>query len=316
MSLPPGFPATAGRAREAAILAAIAPGGAASWTWSPVRSQARGHTAIFQVLTDGIKIGGVRMSGTAAFQQTIADKLGALLQTPRMSDLVWQQAQARIQPQTMAPSSTTAALVQQSALIDRAIARLGPGHEGLVSPTGKPWVISNKMTKDHATLYGWQLSAPIPDVPSYRSSVTPGILVVQPLSNAHAPNYEDYSSLVNLMHRVCVVDGKPADTAATLADPELAWLVSHDGPCPARQPGVPVSPPFEPLPFSQAPLLVATSSGDSMSRPRSILVCPNRPDKNDDPRDHVVDTILQFTSLPLSGMLGAWIASKTGRAPI
>ena len=54
-----------------------APGGSASWTWSPITSQAKGHTAIFQILTDGIKIGGVRMSGSANFAQAVADKLGA-----------------------------------------------------------------------------------------------------------------------------------------------------------------------------------------------------------------------------------------------
>ena len=315
VTLPANFPLHAGHAREQAILAEIAPGGSASWAWSPITSQAKGHTAIFQILTDGIKIGGVRMSGSANFAQAVADKLGALLQTPKINDLAWQQASVRIQPANLyPPDDSTTQLVHESAVIDK----MKGNRTGLTASVGKPWVLSNKMSLARATLYGWQLSSPLPGVPSYKG-VTPGLPVVQPLSTAHVPTYEDYSSLLQLVHRRCVIDGKPADLAQVLRDPELAWLASHDGVCPIRQPGVPVQPPFEmqSLPSSAPSSLVATATGGffRVIRPtsgRSVLVCPSRPDIDDSPKTHVVDIALQFGSLPLASLLGAWIATKAG----
>lgn len=238
MTLPALFPAQDGLARNAAILASIV-AGQASWSWSPITSTANGHTATFAVLTDGLKLGGVRLSGSAGLCQTVADLLGALLQTPRLNDLAWLQADVQIPPATMWPNGTdTASMVKESALIDAAVA----GRSGLVAPTGKPWALGKAMTVSRSLLYGWQSAKPIPGVPLYASPATPGVKVIQPLSNAHEVSYGDYSSLVNLVARPCLVDGVPHDLVDVLSDPELAPLASHEGVIPTRQPGVPVTP--------------------------------------------------------------------------
>jgi hypothetical protein len=323
VNLPPSFPPQPGVAREKAILAALLPGGRASWSWSPIVIHGKDRTIVLQVLADGIKIDGVRMSGSATLAQQVADRLGALLHTPRINDLAWQYG-SRIQPQIVWPTSASiAALVKGSALIDAAIQDLKAvkptgGPIGLVAPVGKPWVLSKAMTPQRATLYGWQLSAPIAGVPSHKSPATPGVMVIQPLSTAHSPAYEDYSSLINLVHRKCVVDGEPADLASVLQDPVLSWLVSHEGPVPVRQPGVPILPPIEDVAAPAIPALVASNVATGFLRVSGIkpsVLCPNRPDKDNLPREHFWDVLLQALSLPLSGMLGVWIAKKTGKTP-
>jgi hypothetical protein len=240
MALPPGFPAKAGPARDKAILDAVR-SGQASWTWSPVTSQRDGHTLVMQVMTDGLKLGGVRLAGSANLCQTIADMLGACLQTARINDLAWQQAKVQIPPGNMWPNDTdTATLVRETDKLDGYIA----GRTGLVAPVGKPWVLSKSMSAKRATLYGWQSATPIAGIPLYKSPATPGVQVIQPLSAAHDLNFCDYSSLANLVARQCTLDGQPDDLARILQDPSVAQLASHEGVIPVRQPGASVGQPL------------------------------------------------------------------------
>ena len=232
------FPQKAGPARDRAILDGVKNGAELDVTWIPLAMTANGHTAVFQVTADGVKLSGVRVSGSARLCQQIADLLGACLQTPKLNDACYLQAAVRIPvlPLPPPPPTTTQGMVAESAAIDRAVG----GRPGLVAPVGKPWVLSSKMTASRATLYGWQTDTPPPGVTLYPSPATPGVHVVQPLSTAHDPSYADYSSLACLVRRACVVDGNKADVRVVLGDPALSALLSHEGPVPARQPGVPV----------------------------------------------------------------------------
>ena len=151
--LPAGFPTSAGPARDAAILAA-ARGGQLEVSWSPVATAFNDHTATFQVTADGVKLGGVRLAGSANLCQQVADILGASLATPRLLDEAWLQAGLQIPPQIVAPNtSDTSAMVKHSALVDAAGSLTS---SGLVMPVGKPWVLGKGISETRAALYGWQ----------------------------------------------------------------------------------------------------------------------------------------------------------------
>lgn len=247
MTLPADFPAQAGPARDQAILAAIRTG-EASWTWSSITMTANGHVGVFSVMSDGLKIGGVRIAASAFVCQQVADLLSACLPTPRINDQCWLQAAIQIPPQTLWPAGTdTATMVKESSLIDGAIGN----RAGLVAPVGKPWVLAKKSTTLMTSIYGWQSAVPIAGVPTYPSPATSNVKVVQPLSQAHFNTYVDYSSLISLVSRNCMIDGIARDLFDVLQDPVLSALVSHEGPLPVsnvRQPGVPVLPPLSGAP--------------------------------------------------------------------
>jgi hypothetical protein len=225
------LPNAPGPARDAAIVSAVQ-SGMVEASWWPIQNSFAGHTGQFTVFADALKLDGVRLSGSARLAQIVADLLGCLLITPRLSDLAWLQATVRIAPQPMYPvDASTAGMVRESQLMDAAIG----GRQGLVAPIGKNWVLSGHATPARAVLYGWQ--SPTAD----NNGVTPGIRVIQPVSTAHNPQYTDYSMLISLVQRACVVDGLPRDLADVVRDPALAGLASHEGALPFyRQPGVPV----------------------------------------------------------------------------
>jgi hypothetical protein len=227
MSLPSDFPSNAGPARDAAILAAVS-AGQVEYTWSPVRTSYGDHTAVFQVFSDGLKLGGVRLAGSATLCQQVADSLNCCLATPRLLDEAWIQANVQIPPATLPVSADTATMVLHSTTID-GYAGAASGAQGLVMPIGKPWVLAKGSTSDRASLYGWQSSRPVGNVKLYSSPATPGVRVIQPLSQAHAPDYVDYSSSIWLVSRNCTVDGILRDLTEVLRDASLAPLASHEG---------------------------------------------------------------------------------------
>jgi len=239
------FPANAGAARDAAILAAVHAGDT-TYTWASIVMDHGQHTGTFQVFADGLKLGGVRLAGSARLCQQVADVLGACLPTPRILDEAWLQAYLKIPPQTIWPNTIdTATMVKHSAMIDVACAGVPDG--SLVMPIGKPWCLCKDATPQKSALYGWQSVAPVPgvrdgkNVPDIRvkSPATPGVFVIQGFSTAHNPDYVDYSSSIWLVSRSCVVDGVTRDLVDILRDPELAPLVSHEGVLVnVRQPGV------------------------------------------------------------------------------
>jgi hypothetical protein len=252
MPLPDDFPLYMGPARDAAILAA-ARAGILEFGWSEITTSHGSHTATFRVTSDGVKLGGVRLAGSAALCHQVADIVAASLGTPRLNDEAWLQADVRIPPQTIAAKqdaqgrwvvdNTTAGMVRHSALIDAAINRIAPApvatqgddvgsalSPGLVMPIGKPWCLAKDLSTGKGALYGWQSNAPVAGIALRKSPATPGVFVVQPFSTeAHASSYEDYSSSLWFVARQCVVDGAQMDLWTLLRSPDLAQLASHEG---------------------------------------------------------------------------------------
>lgn len=245
-----GFPES-GPAREAHILAQVRHG-LFEVEYATVVSDHAGHHAEFQVFADALKIDGVRVNVSARTQQGLADMLGCMLLTPKLADLAWFQRTVTLPPMPRPITATTAAMLDQSAKIDAAIAKLG-NPRGLVGTVGKHWVVDNDLSPtkliygiNGAENYGWHF-----DGASYQGiageTVASGAKdpsgrayrLIQGRGWAHNMDEVDYSQVCVLVMLACKLDGQDADLRDVLRDPALAPLASHNGPMTRfRQPGV------------------------------------------------------------------------------
>lgn len=235
---PNGTLSTSLATREQQILEAIA-GGDGIIEWVPITSSANGHTATILVTRRpvAIQMGGGKLIVSASFRtaQKIADMLGASMLTSKVSDLMWQQAQTRLQPTnrpwvTDGSMGNTARMFEQSAYLEQ---RAG-GSTGITGNEGKDWILTKrfwtgpdtpegtKSSRHNSSNYGWYLS------PSSTA-------VIQSNGMAHDKNHADYSQLLRFMQSTVIVDGSPMQMQQVLSDPVLSALVSDEGPLPATR---------------------------------------------------------------------------------
>jgi hypothetical protein len=238
-----------GPARDAQVLAHLNAGDLDPVAWVPLKSEIAGHTGQFLVMADALKLGGVRFGAGAMLAQQLADGMGAMLLTPKLLDMMYEQAAVQIPPfpdfnATMMENSSW--FVKHSGRIDAAIKAAGYT-TGIVQTIGKPWMISNALLSHpgKAENYGWHLppgtKSPWKGIAIYPSVTTKAMVIQQP-GWAHGLDQADYSETVQLVNRWCVVDGVKRDLADVLMDPALSFLASHEGPLNKgvlRQPGVP-----------------------------------------------------------------------------
>jgi hypothetical protein len=233
------LPQQASAAREEALFDAVAAGHIAPITWAEVQSGHGKHRATFFVTADALRVGceedSIRINASARTTQRIADLLGCVLQTAHLCDLVWEQATVKIAPCISAPDAamaTTARMLRHHQAVEARVA----GRTGLIENVGKHWVLSNRLvgSRDRAANYGWYDAAA-----AHRSG---RYALWQPVGLAHDLNHVDYSQVVRLVQRRCVVDDVERDIAEVMADPALSGLVSNEGPLRVlRQPGVPAA---------------------------------------------------------------------------
>ncbi|AUX44411.1 hypothetical protein SOCE26_058750 [Sorangium cellulosum] len=231
------LPERAGRAREDAIIEAVKAGHLAPICWVPVHSEHGGRRATFFVSADALRIGdpqdSVRINATARTTQQIADLLECAMPTTRICDLVWEQASVRIKPCIGAPDPTmasTARMLEHHRRVEERIA----GRTGLIENVGKHWVLTNRLagSRDRAANYGWYDQGA-----AHRHGAH---ALWQPLGLAHDLDHVDYSQVVRLVRRRCLIDDAERDLFEVLTDPALARLASSEGPLRVlRQPGVP-----------------------------------------------------------------------------
>ena len=210
--------------------------------WGIVTSDCNGHHGEFKIFADALKIGGVRINVSASLEQAIADILGCLLMTPKISDLCWQQKSVKLVPSPQQITSSTKAMQDHSARVDAQITKLGiipvPGQ--IIRTVGKDWVISNKLAgkgSSKAENYGWHFEGSQFGGQKWEPAVLGGRLI-QGEGWAHDPSHVDYSQICCLVHRQCTVDGQQKDLLDIYTDPDLCCLVSHEGPLKiTRQPG-------------------------------------------------------------------------------
>jgi hypothetical protein len=213
--------------REEAILAAVREGRTAPITWVEVQSEHGARKATLFVSADALRIGdgesSVRVNASARTMQRIADLLGCVLPTTKICDLIWEQAAVRLSPCIQKPDAAmgyTSRMLQHHCGVEEARA----GREGLIENVGKHWVITNRLAnaRNLAANYGWF---------DPRAPHASGALKLwQPLGLAHNLDHVDYSQVVRLVQRRCLVDGEERDLTEVMVDPELAPLVSHEGP--------------------------------------------------------------------------------------
>lgn len=236
------LPKHAGSDREQAIIAAVRAGEYAPIEWSTLSSVANGRSLVLYVAADALRIGtaddSVRVNACARSAQQIADLLGCVLPTTKICDLIWEQAVVRVTPCIGGAGkdmTDTVRMAAHHACVEAKVA----GRSGLIENVGKHWVIANELSSHvgFAANYGWfDPSAPYHSRPSRNGPLR----LWQSLGTRHSIAYVDYSQVVRLVYRACVLDGEQRDLVDVMRDPALASLVSDEGPMHlTRIPGVP-----------------------------------------------------------------------------
>ena len=247
-ALPAGGDSRSVVAREQLVLEAVNAGLALPIIWRPLTTRIDGHTGTIYVATDTLRFGvpgpnadpsdwdWVRMAVTPDTAQRIADALGVLLSTDRIADLVHAQAEVRLTPHTQDPvTATTAAMLRHHAAIEAERA----GREGLLSTIGKEWILgpelfpatfpTHPLGQDGAINYGWHTVGPVTRDGPYQGRL--GFILWQTRGFRHNRRHVDYSQWVpRFVHPRMLVDGAVVPTAEVMMSPELAGLVSYQGP--------------------------------------------------------------------------------------
>jgi hypothetical protein len=238
-----------GAGREEMLLGAVRDGYVLPISWHPIYVSHGPYQAKLYVSGDGLRIGdsagGVRINASHGLAQQIADELGVALPTAKLSDEIWAQAQVKLSPVTQPWSqdgtmAKTYRMIQQSQAVDDAIAAAGGSGSELIADVGKDWINSARSwvagKEGKAVNYGWH-------GPSFSSqAATPaGQRVIQMIGQAHSLGHVDYSQVVRLVDREVEIwggdlgGGTAMGIDQVVADPNLAGLVSHEGPLPAMR---------------------------------------------------------------------------------
>lgn len=236
-----------GPERNRAILDAVN-AGKGQIQWALVTASIPGHTAVFRVFADSLRIDGLRVNVSAALQQRILDRYKCLSLTPHLLDLMWAQREVTLHPFPQPITSDTSAMIAHSRKIDEALEALG-NPPGLVSTVGKIWALTNTLvTKPgRAVNAGWHFEGN--DFQGIKGEVNPSLLkdkrgqyvrMIQGPGSAHDYTHDDYSQILLGVHRECIVDNEPALTADVMTSRDLCGLISHEGPLKiTRFPGIP-----------------------------------------------------------------------------
>ena len=150
----------------------------------------------------------------------VADGFDMMLPTTRMVDAIYAQADLRVSPAPMPPTSamsSTDYFLRHDNTVDAQFARAGARDGLLVAGHKKDVVIANRLSNapGRVAIYGW-----------HRGNGDP----IQPLSTVHGEYYADYSHGIRLVARTAYVDGRAVDLRALLTDGQYAGLLNADGP--------------------------------------------------------------------------------------
>lgn len=242
--------------------------GEARFEWEEVLSEHNGYKLWISVFRDAMKFDrvlpmnwhrelvkspgtpplfdGVRLPVTAAEMQHIADLLFCMLPTPKILDLVWQQADHCFDPVINVNGTIVAMsnIHEVHAEIEKKVAKAGGVSEGLVASVGKYWVVSNRLIGGKfgaktSCNYGWHSSG------GAYQAVTPGLKVWQSEGTQHNDEHLDPSQVIRLVYRMARLVAPngivtKVDLHDIAKDPALAPLINHNGVLKVlRQPSVP-----------------------------------------------------------------------------
>lgn len=234
--------------------------GKAQVNWVPLVSEIPGYNAIFYVTSDALKIDNVRINVSAYLQQQIADLLGASLLTPKLSDLRFVQAKIRLEPKPRPITSSTEAMIDQSAKLDKLLTNPGYSSDknAIVATVGKDWVITEELIiapKNHGINYGWHFAGSIKfqgtqgyPCDSLEKDPISGMIIhtIQPSAGSHDFSHVDYSQNCVLVKQFCLINNQEMKLSDLLQNKDLAPLASHTGKMSiVRQLGPQILPPLK-----------------------------------------------------------------------
>jgi hypothetical protein len=162
----------------------------------------------------------------------VAQRFGFVLPTRKMVDAIYQQSTAHLRPQPMQAGPqmrSTDYYIRHDRSIREQRTSLGIPLGVLISGHKKDVVISNRLAchPGRIAIYGWH---------------KPDGKPIQPLSTVHGANYADYSHGIRLVSDIMYIDGKPASVHDVLEDPEMAAVLSDEGPVAILSQLIPESP--------------------------------------------------------------------------
>ena len=210
------------QSRESAILAAIKAGHVPSFIGSFVEVSLnwQGHQASVYVSPDYVSIGTdadfVRIPMAAPTAQAVADLYDCTLPRPKLVDAIWRNAQIKLPPKPLPPTSQMTSNEWYKRSNDAINAQLGNQPLGkLVAGHKKDIVLTDRLltNRNKVAIYGW-----------HQSNGTP----IQPLTTVHGASYADYSHGVRLIANSMVVDGRSMKVNDVLQDSELCGLLTKE----------------------------------------------------------------------------------------
>jgi hypothetical protein len=191
------------------------------------------HTATYYTAPDYLAIGTdadyFLEPTTPLLAQRLCNLLGYTLPTRKMVNQIWTNAAVKLNPQPISPSAamiTVPVFAEENYMVQTqrdAFTNSFP-LGALVSGDKKDVIIStmiytnfNQTTgvTDPVVIYGWLYTTGVP---------------IQPIYNGHENTYMDYSHGIRLVQNAITVDGSPNTITNVLTNPNLAALLSDEGP--------------------------------------------------------------------------------------
>ena len=226
--------------RESAIFKAVQDGNYVL-NFVPIYVTSGSVSAVFMVSSDVLKIGepgdAIRVNCSHRLSQQIADQLGCILPTAKLSDEIWRQADLKLEPPTQCWFSSKAcactpcdgSMGQNRRMIDfdRIVtSKIASRPYVLVAGHHKDWISSSLLGtptnltigEDHKSPagcnYGFHnthaaITNPAMGV-NKPSQTIPGVQTYQPAGVMHAYTHADYSQLLGLIKRLAFVCGPAA----------------------------------------------------------------------------------------------------------
>ncbi len=224
------------QARERQIMGLVLAGKHDPIDFTFITSQGRrgspleNYTLVFPVMDDAIKIGGVRVEGTFETNQRLADWLGLTVFTPYAAALLSEQADGKIAPTTLSPTTATKSqMIQASGLVDKKLEAFPDAK--LARNVGKYWVLTSRYLEPgaHPTSGVKKLDAGA-NHGLFKSSFDP----IQNVGTFHPwNNHTDYSQMLRYIGPkawLVTPDGvkREIDTKSIVTDDTIAPLLTGE----------------------------------------------------------------------------------------
>ena len=150
----------------------------------------------------------------------VAARFGFDLPTPKLVDAIYAESAVKLAPMPLPAGDhmrSTKYFVYHTELINRQRSALGAPLGELTAGDKKDLVLTNRLWQipGRVAIYGWHRAVHQP---------------IQPLSTVHGARYADYSHGVRLVSGTVYVNGVERSIAEVLAEPDLAGLLTSEGP--------------------------------------------------------------------------------------